>query len=362
MFARAASYLRWMSLVEQPVRGDRPRAADERRARIYRRARLALVALVVGYFFLPYDIRSSISPWLPFIAALGLEAQFFLGGYLQARRGGAVVAARDRGPQPHDVAELGGAPWREARAVEYAGEQHLVPTEGLSDEEAEERVAAYLSDPEGTLAALEGDARTDEATYRRPRYLVEAAVAISVVAAIVFFASRPHGWDAVSGADRARAEARFSREATLIAGHPATVRCDTSGDFVGFVQDADGLAFVGGHSAYLTPSICDTLYQLAFKHRVHSFPRTGHAIAVLAHEAWHLRGVRDEGLANCYGFQSGVRIGVDLGLSEKTARAMMREQLATNASDVGANGEYLVPRDCHDGGRYDLRPGASSFP
>ncbi len=351
-----------MSLAEQPLHSAQPRAAGERRARMYRRARLALVGLVVGYFFLPYDIRSSISPWLPFLAALGLEAQFFLGGYLRARRGGDVVAARDRGPQPHDLAELGGAPWREAQAVEYAGEQHLVPTEGLSEEEAEERIAAYLDDPEGTLAALERDIRGEDGTYRRPRYLVEAAVAIAVVAGIVFFASRPHGWDAVSKVKQARAEAVFSREATRIAGHPAQVSCDTNGDYVGFVQDADGLAFVGGRSAYLTPSICDTLYQLAFKHRVHSFPRTGRAIAVLAHESWHLRGVRDEGLANCYGFQSGVRIGVDLGLSEKKARAMMREQLATNASDVGANGEYLVPRGCTDGGAHDLNPGDSDFP
>ena len=62
------------------------------------------------------------------------------------------------------------------------------------------------------------------------------------------------------------------------------------------------------------------LYQLAFEHRTQSFPRTARAIAVLAHESWHLQGVSNEGLANCYGFQSGVRIGVDLGLSEGTAR------------------------------------------
>jgi hypothetical protein len=119
---------------------------------------------------------------------------------------------------------------------------------------------------------------------------------------------------------------------------------------------------VGGSQAYLTPSICDTLYQLAFKHRVQSFPRTGRAIAVLAHESWHLHGVGDEGLANCYGFQSGVRIGVDFGLSESRARAMMRQQLATNAEDAGADAQYLVPRGCHDGGSYDLDPGTPGFP
>ena len=351
-----------MSIAEQPAPDEGP-DATERRARLYRRARIAVIALVLGYFFLPYDTRSSISPWLPFFAALALEAHFFFGGYLRVRRGDDVVAARDRGPQPHDLAELGGQPWREARAIHIEGEEHLVPTEGLSDEEAEERLAAYVEDPEATLAELEpADDDLDEASYRRPRYLLEAAAAVAIVGAILFFASRPRGWDAVPEANQARAEALFSREASKIAGHPARVSCDTSGDFVGFTQDADGLAFVGGTNAYLTPGICNTLYQLAFKHRVHSFPRTGRAIAVLAHEAWHLQGVRDEGLANCFAFQSGVQIGVELGLSEKEARAMMREQLATNASDVGPNGQYLVPRGCENDGRYDLNRQSSKFP
>ena len=70
------------------------------------------------------------------------------------------------------------------------------------------------------------------------------------------------------------------------------------------------------------------------------------AIAVLGHESWHLRGEANEGLANCYGFQSGVQIGQNLGLSKSKARAMMKEQLATNASDSGPNTQYRVPSDC----------------
>ena len=83
---------------------------------------------------------------------------------------------------------------------------------------------------------------------------------------------------------------------------------------------------------------------------------------MLAHESWHLQGVSDEGLANCYGFQSGVQLGVDLGLSEGTARSMMREQLATNASDAAATPQYLVPGSCRNGGADDLNPGPSAFP
>jgi hypothetical protein len=179
---------------------------------------------------------------------------------------------------------------------------------------------------------------------------------------ILFFAVRPSGWDAVSSENKAKTEAALSREASRIAGHPAQITCDESGQQVGYVQDADGVAEVGGDQAYLTPGICDTLYQLALKDRVQSFPRTARAIAVLAHEAWHLKGVRNEGLANCYGFQSGVEIGQHLGLSETRARAMMREQLATNVSDSRTNAQYRVPSGCSSGGAEDLRPAEPEFP
>jgi hypothetical protein len=51
-----------------------------------------------------------------------------------------------------------------------------------------------------------------------------------------------------------------------------------------------------------------------------------------------------------------------LGLSESRARHMMREQLATNASDSRADSRYLVPPGCRNGGEYDLHPGSSRFP
>jgi hypothetical protein len=41
---------------------------------------------------------------------------------------------------------------------------------------------------------------------------------------------------------------------------------------------------------------------------------------------------------------------------------MMREQLATNASDSGTNAQYRVPSSCRDGGSSDLRPAEPGFP
>lgn len=314
-----------------------------RRARVFRRARIAVLALVVGYFFLPYDWQAVIPVWLLFLGALGLEVEFFLGGYLQQRRGQPAASSPDRGPQARDLADLGGGHWQEEDDEDEVPPLRLFPPDWYSVPQSEP------AEPE----------------VARPsywRYVVEAVAAVAIVAGILFYAVRPHGWDAVSATDRARAQAVFSREATQIAGHPARIGCDTSGKYVGFVQDADGVAAVGGSQAYLTPSICDTLYQVAFKHRVPSFSGAGRAIAVLAHESWHLHGVSNEGLTNCYAFQSGVRLGVNLGLSESTARAMMREQLATNASDAAGKPQYLVPDGCHDGGPYDLSPTATAFP
>ena len=66
---------------------------------------------------------------------------------------------------------------------------------------------------------------------------------------------------------------------------------------------------------YVTPEICFALHRLAFEGEVRG-SRTGRALAVLAHEAWHLRGESDEGTAECYALQSGVELGQRLGLDE----------------------------------------------
>ena len=115
-------------------------------------------------------------------------------------------------------------------------------------------------------------------------------------------------------------------------------------------------------NAYLTPEICYRLYRLKYKGDEGPFSQTARAIAVLAHEAWHLHGETDEGVTNCYAFQSGVALGRRLGLSEGTAARMMRQQLADNATYGRSAPEYLVPRECRNGGSLDLAPGNSRFP
>jgi len=83
---------------------------------------------------------------------------------------------------------------------------------------------------------------------------------------------------------------------------------------------------------------------------------------VLAHEAWHLRGERDEGTTECYALQSGVELGVRLGLSESTARQLMRQQLTENALRGAGSIEYRVSSECRNGSRLDLDPEGTAFP
>ncbi len=118
---------------------------------------------------------------------------------------------------------------------------------------------------------------------------------------------------------------------------------------------------VGGSVAYLTPERCLDLYRLAFKDEVRP-SQTARSLAVLAHEAWHLRGVADEGTTECYALQSAVGLGRRLGLPEARARQLMRQQLAENGLRGAATLEYQVPPGCRDGGPLDLDRTSSRFP
>ena len=187
---------------------------------------------MIGYFFLPYGVQAWIPVWLPFLAAVALEAHFFLGGH---RARPAPANAQDRGPQPQDIAAWGWEP-------------------EFEDEEFE----AYYDAPA-------------EAPRSYARHAAEAAVALAIIGGILFFAVRPHGWNAVSSANQARAEAAFSQAATKIAGHPAAVVCDTSGSHVGIVQEADGAAPVGGRTAYIVPSLCNAATQPSNTSPSHAF-------------------------------------------------------------------------------------------
>jgi hypothetical protein len=311
---------------------------DEPRLSLERRLRIAAVALILAWFFVP-GLRDWIPAWVPFLAFAALELNFLVGGL---RDWGSATTKRGRLPQASDIEELGGEEWLEPVLVKVDGRDVWLPEGAESEEDVEAPPPLRRRAP--LLGRLEG-------------------VAVVAALAFVLLVLVPQGgWDGLDREDRARTEERLSAEAGRIARHEAVVHCDARGEAVGVVQHADGIAEVGGRNAYLTPDICYRLYRLAFKGDEGAFSQTARAIAVLAHEAWHLRGESDEGITNCYAFQSGVALGERLGLSEGMAARMMRQQLADNAVFARSAPEYLVPRECRNGGRLDLDPGSSRFP
>jgi hypothetical protein len=297
-----------------------------------RRLRIAAVALVLAWFFVPV-LRSSIPAWVPFLAFAALEAQFLVAGL---RERGAPRGPRGRAPLAEDVEDFGGPEWLEPVLIEAEGHQVWVPADI-------ERGPRVVRPRRRLLPRLEG--------------------VLALAGLVLLLVLLPEGgWRGLDDADQRRTEARLSAEAARIAGHDARIRCDGQGEAVGIVQHADGIAEVGGTNAFLTPEICFRLYRLAFKDDEGAFSQTARAIAVLAHEAWHLRGESNEGVTNCYAFQSGVRLGERLGLSERTAARMMRQQLAENPIQAKSAPEYLVPGECRNGGPLDLAPSVSRFP
>ena len=290
--------------------------------------RVGLVAFVLFWLFGPGEFRSAVPIWFVFLVALGVELQFFMGGL---RASPDPDEPPDRGPQPVDRERY-----------------------GYPDEEDEE------------LWDTDFDEIDDEdfAVPRRRRPLGSLLVGLGtvlVLAVFIWFVESRRGWDSLDGETRARAAARFSAEASVIAQKRVTVQCDESGSQVGIVQHADGAAVVGGTVAYLTPERCLQLYRLAFEHDEPS-SQTARAIVVLAHEAWHLRGIEDEGVTECFAVQSGVALGRRFGLSESTAGRLMRQQLVENALRRGGGFEYRMPADCRDGRHLDLNSDVERFP
>jgi hypothetical protein len=295
------------------------------RLRLPTALRVALAVFVVAWILGPYELRSAIPVWLAFAIALGLELNFFVGALARP-----PAPAPDRGPQDIDRERY-----------------------GYSHDPAEEDDEAYEEEDE--------ELWEDESRWPAVRRFLVGVGVIAALATVFWLVESRTGWDALDVEQRTEAVALFSDEASRIAEKPVRIRCDESGEYVGAVQHADGVAAVGGDLAYLTPERCLDLYRLAFEDEVRG-SQTGRALAVLGHETWHLRGVRDEGTTECYGLQSGVELGWRLGADEDTARQLMRQQLAENAGRSGATAAYLVPPECRDGGSLDLDPNSTRFP
>jgi hypothetical protein len=287
--------------------------------------RVALVAVVVAWILGPSAIQDAVPILVVFLVALGLEVHFLV----SALRG-SPARSPDRTPQQIDRDRYG------------------------FDIDADE---LSVDDDEVGLWA---EPAVQEPT-RPLRIFAGGAAIIALLVLVVVLVGGRSGWGSLSGDRKAEAVARFSAEGSRIAEKPVDIRCDEARDYVGAVQHADGVATVGGELAILTPEVCFDLYRLAFSHEIAGSP-TGRALAVLAHEAWHLHGEADESVAECYALQSGVDLGRSLGLGDGRARQLMRQQLVENELRGVDTLAYRVGPECRDGGALDLNPARSTFP
>ncbi len=282
--------------------------------------------MFVVLWLLSARLQAAIPFWLPFAVLAAAELEFVIRGIRERRSGAEPQPAARRLPGSDD-ADLG---WVEAE------------------------------DEEGNPLLLPAPPR------ERRRSRVPLALVLVVGIGLFVFAyrvDRKAGWPSVPAAERAKAEHRFTAEATRIAGKKVTVRCDDGYAYTGVGSDAAGVAFIPRALAYLQPSICRSLYRVAFEKKVGAPDDAAFAITVLAHEATHLRGVQNEAQTECYALQEGVGLAIRLGLGAGTAHELMRSQLDRDLSDASiARLDYRLPAGCHDGGSLDLRPVDSNFP
>jgi hypothetical protein len=83
------------------------------------------------------------------------------------------------------------------------------------------------------------------------------------------------------------------------------------------------------------------------------------AVDVLAHEAWHLRGVIDEGVTECRSLQTMAWTARQLGATAEQGHALAKAQYEGAYREMP---ERYRNGGCTDGGELDLRPDDSRFP
>jgi hypothetical protein len=87
--------------------------------------------------------------------------------------------------------------------------------------------------------------------------------------------------------------------------------------------------------------------------------RMARALHVLAHESFHLAGVRDEAAADCYGIQRVAFVAEELGGDPAETQRLASMARADRAASAPA--DYRTPY-CFDGGPLDLDSGSSLWP
>jgi len=162
---------------------------------------------------------------------------------------------------------------------------------------------------------------------------------------------------------------RLSRIAGDLARRPVTIRCEgRSGALTGPEGESGRTEFLGKDpvsESYLREGICETLHAYRRTVRPTCLLPCGQALEIawsmntLAHESYHLAGVRNEAETQCYALQAIDFVAHSLGASDAQARALATFSFENLPQRMPP--EYTSP-ECHDGGKLDLFPDNSRWP
>jgi hypothetical protein len=197
------------------------------------------------------------------------------------------------------------------------------------------------------------------------RLTIGKAVLLALVAALGGVGLAKHE-------NRIHEQDALARIASELAGRKVGVRCpgffsrlaDTRGE-AGSVQfDAAGRP--ADHTD-LSPETCAQLRQLphvdfsCLSDRSCGYVqfRAGWAAHTLAHESFHLRGISDEGVAECYALQNTSFVAQRLGVARRAADRLQRWLFAAGFPNEPP--EYRAA-GCYAGGPLDLGPQTPSWP
>jgi hypothetical protein len=164
---------------------------------------------------------------------------------------------------------------------------------------------------------------------------------------------------------------RLSGIASELARRHVTIRCEgLSGALTGAKGESGRTGFIGSTPvsvSYLQEGICQTLhaYARALKAGPSCFLPCRNPLEIawslntLAHESYHLAGVRHEAQTECYALQAIDFVARRLGASPEQGRALGAFSFDQLPSRMPA--EYSSP-ECHDGRRFDLHPDDPAWP
>lgn len=177
--------------------------------------------------------------------------------------------------------------------------------------------------------------------------------------------------------DLGKTEDMLGEVASQIAGRPVSITCQ------GVIADAVDVSAAEGEVAFdengqpgdvaeLKRGIChdladfpDSVSDERYRCLVSADPCPSDiekyvlAVHILTHEAWHLRGVKDERVAECYALQTDEIVASRLGASPSLARAMAVYYAKEMYPELSST--YQTPA-CRNGGRFDLNRGSRVWP